>query len=56
MKGIMRIKFIRNHRGKKIDDIEDVPNKVGQRYIIRGFAKEIKQRKVNARTRNKSKG
>ena len=44
MKGIMRIKFLRNCRGYEKDKIVDVDFKVGQRFINKGFARLVPQR------------
>ena len=45
MKGIMKIKFIRSYKGKKIGTIEDVPDRVAHRFVTRGMAKFIRDYK-----------
>ena len=52
----MKIEFIRKFRDKEIGVIEDVPDRVGHRYIGRGMAKlvEIKPKIIKKYTKKKT--
>ena len=50
----MKIEFIRKFRGKEVGTIEDVPDRVGHRFINRGMAKEVITKVVKKSKRKKS--
>ncbi len=41
LRRIMKIKFIRKYRGKKIGTIEEVENRVAYRFVNKGMAKFV---------------
>ena len=56
----MKIEFVRKYRGKEIGQVEDVPDRVGHRFVNKGMAKFVEVKKPYKRkyasSPSKSKG